>query len=131
MVIQGCIREFQTRQETEQSAVSGPAPQSTWQIWSFLIEVRDADDAPGARVPVEMRGLALSGLLVNGHEVEVSAPNWRQGQTIFATQVLNRTTGATVTAQTSPPAEMLVYICLGIGAVAVLLWMLASLAMMH
>jgi hypothetical protein len=43
-----------------------------------------------------MRGRSFSGYIIEGDEVEIYQPNWREGQTVYPDQVRNISYGALV-----------------------------------
>lgn len=62
----GFARQLNSRQETETywpSIFSPQALQRTWQVFTFILDVRDANNNPVEFVAVEVRGLSISGML--------------------------------------------------------------------
>jgi hypothetical protein len=91
--IRGTVRGFQARTETTVQLKN-----QTWNliVWTFRIERRDSHGNRLQPVPVEMRGFWFGGFLNEGDEVEVCSPDWREGATIYATEVRNVTTQSKV-----------------------------------
>lgn len=62
----GFARQPNSRQETETywpSVFSQQALQRTWQVFTFILDIRDANNNPVEFVAVEVRGLSISGML--------------------------------------------------------------------
>jgi hypothetical protein len=89
--VTGEVRGLQERQELQTTG-------GITIIWTFLVESYDTAGNRLPTVPVEMRGGSFTGVLNEGHQVEIDK-KWREGETLNVKKVLNRTTGAWVCAK--------------------------------
>ncbi|MEV5484433.1 MULTISPECIES: hypothetical protein [Streptomyces] len=86
---------------------------STTVVCTFRIEVQDATGAPVGLVPVEMRGYSFEGSVGDGDRVRATG-RVKRG-TLRVKELLNLTTGAEVSAKTTPVAVVVIFVLIFIG----------------
>ncbi|MFI0903094.1 hypothetical protein ACH4TE_06035 [Streptomyces sioyaensis] len=84
-------------------------------VCTFRIEVQDATGATVGVVPVEMRGRSFEGSVGDGDRVRATGKVKRG--TLRVKELLNLTTGAEVSAKTTPVAVVVIAVLVFIGFV--------------
>jgi hypothetical protein len=126
--IRGTVRAFQARNETTYESTYKGKIQWTQIVWTFRIERRDSHGNRLPPVPVEMRAYWFAGSLNDGDEIEVYGPNYREGTTIYATQLMNLTTRSTVLVSKARrrvwPRLLFVLVLVSVAVFVVSAWLL-------
>ncbi|MCF3174313.1 hypothetical protein IPZ61_13415 [Streptomyces sioyaensis] len=117
--VEGVARGVQMR--TELQGGGSDRGVSTTVVCTFRIEVQDARGAPVGLVPVEMRGRSFEGSVGDGDRVRATGQVKRG--TLRAKELLNLTTGAEVSAKSTPVAVVVIAVLIFIGFVIFLIVM--------